>query len=217
MRFDCFEKAAVRQTARRLLHAGGCDFAADPRKTADQQPIYWSAAACTDVVMLSALPSGWLTLSERDRPPVASERRAADGRHVHVGSARHQVWLVGDPLPDAALGILMPPDDMFPQRLAAAFVLWRAMHGKPPLRSPPSTARRRARLILGLRALDGRDTGASHRELARGLFGAANVPDGPAWKGHDLKSRVARLVADAVALRDGGYRTLLRSGSAFKP
>jgi hypothetical protein len=78
------------------------------------------------------------------------------------------------------------------------------------------TRQRRHRLLLALRALDGRSAGASYRQLAAGLFGATRVPVGTSWKSHDLRSRTMRLVADAVRLRDGGYRALLRLGPRVK-
>jgi len=65
-------------------------------------------------------------------------------------------------------------------------------------------------------ALDGRATGASHRTLAQGLFGADRVPTGPSWKTHDLRSRTLRLLVDAGRLRDGGYRNLLTAGPALR-
>ena len=144
-------------------------------------------------------------------------RRAADGHHLYVGQQRQQVWLINHPLPNAAHGVLIPLDNTLPQRLAAAAAFWRMLNGKPQLRASAATTHRRSRLILGLRALDGREAGASYRELAQGIFGVVRVPDGRAWKTHDLRSRVVRLVADASALRDGGYRVLLRSAPAFKP
>lgn len=113
------------------------------------------------------------------------------------------------------LGALIPLDDHLPQRLAAALRLWHALHGRsmPAYDAPPQ---RRRRLVLGLRALDGRAAGASYRQLASGLFGTARVPKGPAWKTHDLRSRTLRLVADATRLRDGDYLTLLQAGPRVK-
>lgn len=85
-----------------------------------------------------------------------------------------------------------------------------------PLLREDMTMQRRRRLLLALRALDGRIEAASYRDLAAGLFGAARVPVGAAWKTHDLRSRTMRLFADAVRLRDGGYRALLRLGPRVK-
>lgn len=109
--------------------------------------------------------------------------------------------------PTEALAVVIPWSADLPARVAALLDAWHAFHGKPP--PDPLTPQRRKRLILGLRALDGRIVGASYRELAAGLFGADRVPLGPAWKTHDLRSRTMRLVADATALMRGGYRALV--------
>ena len=154
-----------------------------------------------------------LTTNLSDRPPVPLDRSddprpAAEGVHFVVDGIHQLVSLDGSPA--APIGVVLPLDDWLPARLEAALVLWRTLQGGKAVEPRPHTRQRRARLILGLRALDGRDDGVSYRELARGLFGSARVPDGPAWKTHDLRSRVMRLVTDATVLRGGGYLTLLQ-------
>jgi hypothetical protein len=150
-------------------------------------------------------------------PGAISSRRASDGRHAVLGDPQQQIWLIDDPPAEARLGILLPLDDALPQRVAAVMALWRHVNVRRALLDRDLTANRRSRLILGLRALDGRHDGASYRDLARGLFPSARVPVGAAWKTHDLRSRIMRLVADATALRDGGYRKLLLGGPRCKP
>lgn len=105
------------------------------------------------------------------------------------------------------VAFLIPTGPDLPLRLDALRAFWTEMT-EGLVRTPEVTPQRRRRLILGLRALDGRATGASYRVLAAGLFGADRVPSGPAWKAHDLRSRTLRLVADATALMRGGYRAL---------
>jgi hypothetical protein len=125
------------------------------------------------------------------------------------------VWIVRGAAPDSHLGALIPFDDALPQRLAAVLRLWHALQG----RAQPDvglTALQRGRLVLALRAHDGHRGRHSYRDIAIGLFGAARVPRGAAWKTHDLRARTMRLVADAIALRDGGYRALLRASSRVK-
>jgi hypothetical protein len=190
---------------------GGCDFLADPTLGTEAARVTWAPAVHTAAVALSALPP---SLSRRSRPALpdaSSLRQASNGLHGALGAPPIPVWFVGDASPDEPLGALIPLDDHLPQRLAAALRLWHALHGRPaPVYD--ATSQRRRRLVLGLRALDGRAAGASYRELAIGLFGAARVPRGSAWKIHDLRSRTMRLVADAMRLRDGGYLTLLQAG-----
>jgi hypothetical protein len=135
--------------------------------------------------------------------------------HGAVGTAAIPVWIARGAAPDSPLGALIPFDDALPQRLAAVLRLWHALQG----RAQPDvglTALQRHRLVLALRAHDGHHDGQSYRDIAVGLFGADRVPRGAAWKTHDLRARTMRLVADAIALRDGGYRALLRVGPRVK-
>jgi hypothetical protein len=99
--------------------------------------------------------------------------------------------------------------------MAAALRLWHALHGRST-RERGITRDQRRQLILRLRALDGHADRATLRDLARGLFGADHVPDGPAWKTHELRSRTLRLLATARALRNGGYRKLLTAGPSVR-
>ncbi len=103
----------------------------------------------------------------------------------------------------------MPLDRLFEVRAAVALRLWRALAGRPLGRdSATLPAARHDRLVLALRALDGRLAEASYREIAGTLFGAARVPE-RGWKTHDLRDRTARLVRSGVAMMQGGYRRLL--------
>lgn len=135
--------------------------------------------------------------------------------HGAVGTAAIPVWIARGAAPDSPLGALIPFDDGLPQRLAAVLRLWHVLQGRaqPDVGLP---AQRRRRLVLALRAHDGHQAGHSYRDIAIGLFGAARVPRGATWKTHDLRARTMRLVADAIALRDGGYRALLRVGPHVK-
>lgn len=74
---------------------------------------------------------------------------------------------------------------------------------------PPE--RRLGRWLDQLRVADALDVGASQREMAEALFGAARVRD--EWHGSSdsLRSRVRRLVREARRMAGGGYRDLLRS------
>jgi hypothetical protein len=71
----------------------------------------------------------------------------------------------------------------------------------------PGTSRQ-DRLILALRALDGRLDDATYREIASALFGEAGVSD-RGWKSHDLRSRTIRPVRFGLGTMRSGYRRLL--------
>lgn len=85
-----------------------------------------------------------------------------------------------------------------------------AMRGAAPSLGESSSHVSRTALVhlRALQALDGIAAGASHRTLARVLFGAEEVTR--RWTGDgELRAQVRYLVRRARALRDGGYRTLL--------
>jgi hypothetical protein len=98
---------------------------------------------------------------------------------------------------------------LFEIRAGAAVRLWRSLTGRNPGPNPAALPKaRRDRLILGLRALDGRLENATYRDIAAALFGAPDA-SGRAWKGHDLRDRTIRLVKFGFAMMRGGYRSLL--------
>ncbi|MGK9232233.1 DUF2285 domain-containing protein [Inquilinus limosus] len=72
------------------------------------------------------------------------------------------------------------------------------------------SSRRTGRWAMALQALDARRAGASHRDIAAALFGEEIVAQD--WDGRStyLRSRVQRLLRLGEALRQGGYRRLLR-------
>lgn len=141
-------------------------------------------------------------------PLAWAERAGEDGRHILLDDERGtQLVLTGTAALASPVAFLIPADPDLPRRLDALREFWTEMT-EGLARTPEVTPQRRLRLILGLRALDGRATGASYRVLAARLFGADRVPSGAAWKTHDLRSRTLRLVADATALMRGGYRAL---------
>lgn len=173
--------------------------------------MFWLPSLALDVAVLTAAPPSLTHQPPELNWPVARARRLApDGDHVLLGDDTPvQLWRVGPLTPDADIAFLIPLDASLPARLASALDLWRVLRGETPRRRRLSQQRRR-RLVDGLRALDARTAGASYREIARVLYGAERVPDGRAWKSHDLRSRTMRLVADATAMMRGGYRELLR-------
>ena len=121
--------------------------------------------------------------------------------------------LVGDEaeLDAEALGILIPLDDDWPIRIAAADRLRRRLIERTA--DSPLTRQRRKRLTHALRTIDGRRNGASYRAVATVFFGARRVTNEP-WKTSSLKAQVARLAAHGRMLISHGYRTLLSGNSS---
>jgi len=115
--------------------------------------------------------------------------------------------LAGDGAPAATVLLL---DALFPERMAIAVRIWRAMErGATPRVDAPTTAQLRRRKLI-LRALDGHLEGFAYREVATGLFGRKRAPSANEWRVHHLRSRTIRLVQDGLERMRGGYLNLLR-------
>lgn len=105
--------------------------------------------------------------------------------------------------------VVLPLDELFEVRAAAAIRLWRGLTGRAVGRNPAELpVARRERLVLALRALDGRLGEASYRDIAEALFGSSRMPD-RGWKTHDIRDRTVRLARLGFSLMQGGYRRLL--------
>lgn len=109
--------------------------------------------------------------------------------------------------PRRPLEAVVPLDATTPHRLRALDRLARHLEGRSPP-PDPITRQRRRRMAAMLRALDGRASGAVHREIAEALFGAARVAAEP-WKTSSLRDATLRLVRDGGAMASGGYLSLL--------
>lgn len=109
---------------------------------------------------------------------------------------------------DKSYAVLLPLDRVFDIRVAAALRLWHHLNSRKvtPYQTLPFNHMKR--LVLALRALDGRHSKASYRHIADGLFDLGDAVGG-AWKGHDLRDRTIRLVRLGTEMMHGGYRRLL--------
>ncbi|AGK59777.1 hypothetical protein HYPDE_40543 [Hyphomicrobium denitrificans 1NES1] len=137
-------------------------------------------------------------------PFLASEE---DDQIVELRGARmrlHKQGKLGEPV-----AVLIPLDQLFDIRAAAALRLWRALAGRAP--GPDLgmlTPERRNRLILALRALDGRLERATYPEIAAVLFDIAPISKRD-WISHELRDQTGRLVRLGFSMMRGGYRRLL--------
>lgn len=118
-----------------------------------------------------------------------------------------------DPAPNRRLAILVPLDGSFRARIEGAHRFFRRLTGHssgPRPRALRIAPQRRSRLILMLRALDGHLAGANYRTIAVALLdrSVATLP-AREWKTSAWRARAIRLVRDAVATMNGGYRKLL--------
>lgn len=155
----------------------------------------WTARALPAVVGVAATP-----------PSLAGPSPRADARAL-PDTLELRIALPPDGTADAAL---LPFDEHFPIRAAAALRVWRALTGRKPGADPQAlTPQRRSRLVLALRALDGRLAHASYRLIAEGLFGPLPLRGDADWNSHDVRDRTIRLARLGVELSRGGYRRLL--------
>lgn len=109
----------------------------------------------------------------------------------------------------APLAALVPLGDDALGHIEAATRFWRALNNRPPAKDTRTTTQQRRRLRLMLRAADGREHGASYREIANTIYGEARV-SADSWKTSPLRDTVIGLVESAIAMIGGGYFQLLR-------
>ena len=193
---------------RNSLGAGGYDFKADrhlpPSKTA-----LWTPRALPTVVVLTEVPDGHadpsLALVSRKLHSILAAED--DDQIVELSGAT--VRLQSPASGHGPVAVLLPLDRLFDIRVAAALQLWRGLSGRKPAPDPGVlTQARRNRLILALRALDGRLEKASYPEIAAALFDAAPISKRD-WISHELRDQTGRLVRLGFSMMKGGYRRLL--------
>ena len=187
--------------------AGGCDFKRDLNPA--RHAALWTAQTLPSVVTLTKLPDG-----------LAEPRLELDARGLRsllaIGDDDQVVELRGARLrlhreneAGAPVAVLLPLDQLFDIRAAAALRLWRALTGRTPGPDPGAlTPERRGRLILALRALDGRLERATYPEIAAVLFDTAPISKRD-WISHELRDQTNRLVRLGFKMMRGGYRQLL--------
>lgn len=156
----------------------------------------------------ATLPVESIVLPEYD---LSTARASPDGFsivHGH-GSRTVRLLLVSDASPASPLVALVSLGADGLDRIEAVARLWRAINGRRVPADARLTSQQRRRLRRMLQAVDGRHEGASYREIAEAIFGAARVADSP-WKTSALRDATIDLVKDGLALIAGGYRSLLR-------
>lgn len=191
---------------------GGFPFAVDPQLTAAQATVFWDPEVLPTVVPLvptSIEGAHRLAIDELGGGTV--ERVSANGRYVvaRLDSGDLRLLLTGPP--DQPLAAVLPLNDDLPIRATAALRLWARMADQPNQQEEPLalTRQRRDRLVLMVRALDGRLAEAPYREIAEALFGTRRI-ERDTWKTSSLRDRTIRLVRGGIHLMRAGYRTLLR-------
>jgi hypothetical protein len=197
---------------RRSSGAGGSAFAIDPTLDANEATVFWAPDIDPGTVILTAVPAAppveGTVLPELD-PDTA--RTGSDGLSIAHGRGSRSVrlLLLSDASPAGPLVALVSLGTDGLDRIEAVARLWRAINGRRVPDDARLTSQQRRRLRRMLQAVDGRHEGASYREIAEAIFGAARVADAP-WKTSALRDATIDLVKDGLALIAGGYRSLLR-------
>ncbi len=162
-------------------------------------------AACPAPFAAAAMPVNLMRL------PGIDLRAAEDGWHAlwRRADAGLQFWLREMP-GDAAqtYAVMLSFDAFFELRIHAARRLWRVISGRkpgPPYNDMPEQFRRLN--ILRLRAVDGRNAGASYRKIAEVLLDFHGSKE--EFETDPRKSKIRRLAADGDALVHEGYRIFL--------
>ena len=189
--------------------AGGCDFA---KRTLDcaNYAILWAAMALPSVVALTPVPKEIANPALAGKPLEWDAVLAEDGpeRLITCSGDALRVHLLGDAAAQAT-SVVLPLDQLFEVRVAAALRLWRGLNGRSPGRDPAILPQsQRDHFVLSLRALDAKLEHATYRDIAKVLFGVKRVPD-RSWKTHDLRDRTIRIVRLGLDLMQGGYHRLL--------
>lgn len=183
---------------------GGYDFARDKSAAA-----LWTPQALPTVVTLTRLPDELrdprLTLDDRNLRSVLGADQTDS--ILELMGARLRVHKHGSL--SEQFGVLLPLDQLFDVRASAALRLWRSLAGRRPGPDPSMlTPERRNRLILALRALDGRLERATYPQIAAAIFNTAPISKRD-WISHELRDQTGRLVRLGFKMMRGGYRQLL--------
>jgi Uncharacterized conserved protein (DUF2285) len=155
--------------------AGGCFLAT----TNEPSVTLWTAEALPSVIVLTRLPPELAHPRFMPRPLSLDPILAADGDDYVIQRLGVEMRVHLDSGGVDPTAVLLPFDGLFEVRVAAALRLWRALNGRRPGPNPAALSEaRRNRLVLALRALDGRLDGATHRAIATAIVPLASCVSG---------------------------------------
>ncbi|MEO8546518.1 MAG: DUF2285 domain-containing protein [Burkholderiaceae bacterium] len=107
----------------------------------------------------------------------------------------------------AACGLVVPLDAPLRTRLPGYELQARVMQGEVPRPSPRQATRHTLLHLRALQALDARQAGVRHRDIAGALFGAEAVQE--RWNADsELRAQLRHLLMRAEGLMRGGYLAL---------
>lgn len=197
-----------------LARRWGLAFPADPHVQAGEQTVFWLPDVLASTVVLVALNGRWdgpsLAYDPQNWPGLIALREAPDGVFIQLSDdgTVHHLWLPSRPDEGESVAAMLPFDDAAPVRIDATAAFWRTLARKRSKRPRPPPLQRQARLTPALRALDGRQSGATYRAIATALYGEERIA-AESWKTSSLRDTTIRLVRRGLFLMRGGYRRLL--------
>jgi hypothetical protein len=190
-----------------LRSVGGYDVAG-LSETADSKSVRWTLSALPTTTILTTCAADFADARFSANYALLAAWARAQGEQVLEHRGRPYRVLV-DALGGGAPAVVLPLDNLFEIRARTAVRLWRVLSSLDPGADPAALSQQRqVRLLDALRALDGRQEGASYRELADVLFKRKSITSS-SWKTHSLRDRIIRTVRLGEALMDGDYRRLL--------
>lgn len=194
---------------------GACAFLLDPDRSANETAIFWRPELVASVLMLEAAPAVFRAarrLEQLDLTHAALHAQPGGERAINLADPDGDHHFVAGAIdPAQPLAVLLPLDDNFHIRAQAALRFQRRLLGRaagPLPRALTLTPRHRLRLVRMVRALDGRSSGATYREIAAVLF-EAHQRSATEWKTSSIRAQTIRLVKDAETMVRGGYLRLL--------
>jgi hypothetical protein len=199
------------------LPTGGFTFAEFPDRAAPEARIIWRAERDPETLAVVAVPTHdmdpdkvdpaalvpWLTIV-RDGP--VEHAVLTDGWHRIRLDVMHGSLAAGQPV-----HLYYQIDGTINAR-AKLLPLRRLLHLHQHRVFAPKLYPRVQSIghaLTVLRVNDATQAGASHRDIARALFGSETVAIDWNSSSDFLRSRVRRLVANARRMRNGGFKTLL--------
>jgi len=189
---------------------------ADPSQSANQLPIFWRPQVNPRTLVLTAaspIDEGALCFDPAAWPGRLEQSIAADGVHLllRFGAEEHRLWAPEPPRPGQPLVVAQPLDADLAIRADAADRFLRRLRKPAAAPARPQRPTLVRRMILTLRALDGRNAGVSQRRIAEVLL-RVRCASPREWEDCSGRALTARLLRAGAALRGGGYLDLLRRG-----
>lgn len=169
----------------------------------------WSPSCDSAVLLLTRRPEFLPPASAVSPEPFAVAGDTPEGAYASFSGHDIRVVLLSGTVPADQLAALVPIDADIFDRIEALTRMARIWFGRPPPRDTRMTPEQRRRFRLKLRAADGHMNGATYREIAIAIYGAARVDTEP-WKTSPLRDAVIAFVEGGLALIEGGYLQLLR-------